>query len=122
MQRPYVAGKDYYAELLSEFKTKTGIVYEVNELWNRRLWDKFDQRKIKKYFERWIDMKENPSESIIDNNKFFSKHYPKWYYNTFIPKMNDYYRFLQQNPLTERPDFWHWYLNTYLQEDFHPFS
>jgi len=66
-------------------------------------------------------MKENPSESVFDNNKFFSKHYPKWYFNTFKPNLEDYYRFLQRNPLTERPDFWHWYVNTYLREDFHPF-
>jgi len=121
IQRPYEAGKDYEAELLKEFNSKTTVLYEGNEMSNRKLWDKFDQRKVKKYVENWIDMKTDSSESIFDNNKFFSEHYPKWYFNTFKPKLNDYYLFLQQSPSTERPDFWSWYLNTYLREDFHPF-
>ncbi|MBA7557584.1 hypothetical protein ES705_50345 [subsurface metagenome] len=121
IQRPYEAGKDYEAEFLSEFNSKTAIVYEGNEMWNRKLWDKFDQVKIEDYVEGWIDMKTDPSKSVFDNSKFFSKRYPKWYFNAFKPDINDYYQFLQKSPNTVRPDFWHWYLNTYLREDFHPF-
>jgi len=121
IQKPYEAGKDYSTELLSEFYSKTAVVYEGNQMENRKLWDRFDQEKIEKYVERWIDMKRKPSESIFDNNKFFSEHYPKWYYNAFKPNINEFYLFLQGNPNTKRPDFWYWYLNTYLREDFHPF-
>jgi len=115
-------GIDYEAEFLREFNSKTAVVYEGNEMSNRKLWDKFDQEEIKDYVKRWINMKKSPSESIFDNNKFFSEHYPNWYFNAFKPNMEDYYRFLQKNPLTEKPDFWHWFLNSYLKEDFHPFS
>ena len=122
IQKPYEAGKDYYAEFLSEFNTKNAIVYEGNELWNRKLWDNFFQEDIEEYIKSWKYMKENPSESIFDDNKFFSECYPKWYYNAFKPNLNDYYQFLQKSPLTKLPDFWYWYMNTYLREDFHPFS
>ena len=79
-----------------------------------------DKEAIKKYVERWVDIKATPSESVFDNNKFFSEHYPEWYYKTFKPKMDDFNRFLQQNPLCERPDFWDWYVNIYLRESFDP--
>lgn len=121
IQKPYEAGKDYYAEFLNEFNTKIGIVYEGNELRKVKLWD-LNQEKVEEYAKSWRYMKENPSESIFDENKFFSERYPKWYYNSFKPNLEDYYRFLQQSPLTEHPDFWDWYLNTYLRENFYPFS
>jgi len=120
IQKPYEAGKDHYAELMAEFNAKIAVVYEGNQMWNRKLWDKFDQVKIEDYVEGWIYMKKNPSESVFDNNIFFSKRYPKWYFNVFKPNINDYYQFLQKSPNTKRPDFWDWYLNTYLREDFHP--
>ena len=121
IQKPYEAGKDYYAEFLNEFNARTANIYEGNELLTVKLWD-LNQNKIKEYAERWINMKESPSESIFDDNKFFSRSYHQWYYNRFKPNIDDFNRFLHQSDLTERPDFWYWYLNTYLREDFYPFS
>jgi hypothetical protein len=109
IQRPYEAGKDYFGEFLNDFNSRTFA--------GEKLWEKFDQRKIENYIIRWVNMKENPSESIFDNNKFFSEHYPKWYFNAFKPKMNDYEQFLYQSAFCERPDFWHWFVNTYLKEN-----
>lgn len=120
IQKPYEAGKDHYAEFSKEFDTRTANIYIDGEYQNVKLWNKLSQEKIEKYVERWIDMKNTPSESIFDENKFFAEHYPKWYYRTFKPKMDDFNLFLQQDPQCKRPEFWDWYINTYLQEDIHP--
>ena len=121
-QKLYVVGKDYCADFLKEFTTKTTDVYEGGQMESRRLWNNLNQGDIERYVIHWIDMKETPSESIVDNNKFFSKRYPNWYHHTFKPYMDDLSLFLQQSPITNKPDFWHWFVNTYIKEDGYPFS
>jgi hypothetical protein len=106
IQKPYQKGKDYYNELNNEFKIE--------------IWENFDQNKIDEWIERWHYMKENPNTSVSQEDKFFSEYYKKWYYRRFWPKIVDYHRFLQKDPYTERPDFWHWFLNYYLQENKYP--
>jgi hypothetical protein len=121
IQRPFEAGKDYNVEFLKEFRTRTANIFIDGEYQNVKLWD-LEQEVIQDYVKRWIEMKETSSESVFDNNKFFAKNYPDWYFNTFKPKMDDFNRFLHQDSLCEHPDFWDWYINTYLKEDFHPFT
>lgn len=119
IQKPYEVGKDYSAEILNEFKTKTAIVYEGNQMWNRKLWDDFNQEEIEKYIIRWIDKKEDSRESVFEDDKFFSKNYPEWYFNSFKPEIDDYYLYLDKSSSCKNPDFWHWFVNTYLRENFY---
>lgn len=112
IQKPYDSSKNYYDEFKKEFNTRT---FE-----NQKLWDKWDQDQIFEFTLRWDDQKDNPTESVFDEDVFFAKNYRNWYYETFAPNMEDYRQYLLQSASCEKPEFWNWFVNTYLRKDTYP--
>ncbi|TXT58973.1 MAG: hypothetical protein BAJALOKI2v1_270001 [Promethearchaeota archaeon] len=113
IQIPYDSSKSisHYKKLLySEFSLKE---YRLNGR-KLNLWDNVNSF-FDRYFERWLDLKKK------GNEYYFNKYYQNFYRFIAKPTLNDYQKYLNNDPSCAHPEFWNWVVNFYFKLDFYPF-
>jgi len=114
IQKPYTSGSDYKAFFENEFKHREAYIFGRGDT---KIWNGINPAIVKEYTRRWVLYKDNPkTESVFYNDNyriFYNKGY-KWF-------MNDFNLYLNEDPSTSYPEFWHWHATVYLPQSIYPF-
>ncbi len=114
IQRPFVRGTDYKTLFASEFMGREAYIFGRG---NVKIWDGIDPSVIEEYAERWAMFKDPSKPESV----FYNKYYGTFYNRGYLWFMNDYNRYLNEDPGTAYPEFWYWHSTVYLPQSLYPF-
>ncbi|MHA2336157.1 MAG: hypothetical protein ACXACX_02590 [Candidatus Hodarchaeales archaeon] len=115
LKRKYQKGINFEDVFMKEFREREGTV-AGNKI---KIWREFLESKpglLEKWIERWIDKK----SGNMDEKDWYTKYYGKFYENRYLPYMDNLALYLLGDNKCNNPDFWRWYLKTYVHEDKYP--
>jgi len=116
IQIPHTDGTDYQTVFENEFKKREAYIFGRGDT---KIWNGIDPKIVAKYAERGVDWKsigKSKSEQVVYND-----YYPTFYNKGYKWFMNDFKLYLNEDPSTSYPEFWHWYSIVYLPQSIYPF-
>ena len=106
---------DHIDLLMRQFEGRRANIAgnEIN-IWENIVGEK--PEVLEKWIDRWIDKK----SGSMSEKDWYAKYYNNFYDNTYTPYMDNLALYLLGDNRGNDPDFWKWYLGTYLRENLYP--
>lgn len=100
---------DYQALFMNEFYNRVDEVAGNNI----KIWDGFERGILSDWIDLWIE------RQTMSEKEWYNTHYKEFWDKTYISYLDDFAKYLLGDKY-KNPDFWRWFMNTYLSSNKYP--